>query len=72
MAALKKGSSSENKPITLTVTASFAATGKFDKVDLTPSLGAEFEKCFRAEANKWTVTPKGVRQFKAQLALTSS
>jgi hypothetical protein len=68
--ALKQDNSLASQPITLEVTAVFSGAGKLTELDLSPSLGVEFETCVRTESNHWKLTTKGVSQFKAKIALT--
>ena len=71
--ALKKGTASQAKTITLTVSASFANTGAYRESSFAPSLGDAFDSCIRTVAQKWALPQNSpAMTFKAQVSLTPS
>ncbi len=71
--ALKKNTGLQAKTVTLTVSASFGASGAFRSSNFAPSLGEAFDTCIQAVAAKWVLpTSSPAMTFKAQVSLTPS
>jgi hypothetical protein len=71
--ALKKGTASQAKTITLTVEASFTNAGQFRESSFNPSLGDAFDSCIKTIASKWQLPQNSpAMTFKAQVSLTPS
>ncbi|MEZ4368889.1 MAG: hypothetical protein R2939_21810 [Kofleriaceae bacterium] len=70
--ALKKNSSLQARSVTLKISASFAASGEFQKTSFN-GLGDPFDACLRAVAAKWKL-PAGTAPvtFQAPVSLTPS
>lgn len=69
--ALKKNTGLQAKTITLKVSASFAATGDFQKTSFSPSVSDTFDQCLRAVASKWSLPGSTqAMTFQAQVSLT--
>lgn len=71
--ALKKNAGLQARTITLRVSATFGADGKFGKANFTPQLGDAFESCMRTVAGKWKLTSAGAAAtFQATVTLSPS
>jgi hypothetical protein len=71
--ALKKNTGLQAKTVTLSVSASFSATGAYKNASFSPSLGDTFDNCIRTVASKWALpTNSPAMTFKAQVSLTPS
>jgi hypothetical protein len=55
--ALKKNAGLQARTVTLKLSASFAATGLFQRMSFNPSLGDTFDNCLRTVAGKWKMKP---------------
>jgi hypothetical protein len=71
--ALKKNTGLQAKTVTLRVSASFAATGAFQRSSFTPSLSDSFDGCMKSISTKWQL-PAGPQSmtFQASVSLTPS
>jgi hypothetical protein len=68
--ALKKNSGLQAKTITLELSASFAATGTFNRTWFSPSLGDTFDNCLRSVAGRWKLKPAPqTMTFQAKVSL---
>ena len=71
--ALKKNAGLQARTITLRVSATFGADGKYSKAAFTPQLGDAFETCMRGVAGKWKLTSAGAAAtFQATVTLSPS
>ncbi len=71
--ALKKDTTLAARTVTLNVSASFTATGQFQRTSFTPVISETFDSCLRSIAGKWTLpTSTQAMTFKAQVSLTPS
>lgn len=71
--ALKKNTGLQAKTVTLSVSASFGADGKYKSSSFAPSLGDAFDNCIKTVAGKWQLpTNSPAMTFKAQVSLTPS
>ena len=61
-----------DKPVTLTITASFRATGELERATFTPAISPDFEACAQGVAKAWKLQLPQSMTFKAQVALTPS
>jgi hypothetical protein len=69
--ALKKSSGLQARTVNLKLSASFAASGKFNKVSFSPDLPEAFDTCLRTVASKWTMpAAKQTMTFQANVKLT--
>lgn len=68
--ALKKSTGLAARTVTLKLSASFSAAGKFQRVSFSPDLPEIFDSCLRSVAAKWKLpeAPAGMT-FQAQLSL---
>jgi hypothetical protein len=71
--ALKKTTGLQTKPVTLTVSASFAQSGAYKNASFSPSLGDTFDNCIRTVASKWVLPVNSpAMTFQTQVSLTPS
>lgn len=54
--ALKKNTGLQARTVTLKLSASFAASGSFQRTSFNPSLGDTFDNCLRGVAGKWKLS----------------
>jgi hypothetical protein len=68
--ALKKNTGLQARTVTLKVSASFAASGEFQRTSFSPSLGDAFDGCLRGVATKWKLKPlPSSNTFQASVSL---
>lgn len=71
--ALKNNTRLQAQTITLTVSASFGASGTYKDASFEPSLGNPFDACIKTVASKWSLPSNSpAMTFKAQVSLTPS
>jgi hypothetical protein len=71
--ALKNNTRLQAQTITLTVSASFGASGTYKDASFQPSLGNPFDACIKTVASKWSLPSNSpAMTFKAQVSLTPS
>jgi len=69
--ALKKSTGLQARTVNLKLSASFAASGKFNRVSFSPDLPEAFDTCLRTVASKWTMpAAKQTMTFQASVKLT--
>ena len=69
--ALKKSTGLQARTVNLKLSASFAASGKFNRVSFSPDLPEAFDTCLRTVASKWTMpAAKQTMTFQANVKLT--
>lgn len=69
--ALKKSTGLQARTVTLTLNASFSASGAFSRVTFSPELPAGFDTCLRGVASKWKLPEaKAAMTFQASVKLT--
>jgi len=68
--ALKKNTGLQARTVTLKLSASFAATGVFQRTSFNPSLGDTFDNCLRGVASRWKLKPASqTMTFQASVSL---
>ena len=69
--ALKNNTGLQARTVTLKLSASFAATGSFQRTSFNPSLGDTFDNCLRGVAGKWKLSKPAPQAmtFQAQVSL---
>ena len=71
--ALKKNTAMQARTVTIKISASFAASGDFQKTSFSPALDAAFDTCLRGVAGKWKLPASSHPvTFQAPVSLTPS
>jgi hypothetical protein len=69
--ALKKSTGLASRTVNLKLSASFAASGAFNRVSFSPDLPETFDTCLRGVASKWKMpSQKASMTFQASVKLT--
>jgi hypothetical protein len=69
--ALKKSTGLASRTVNLKLSASFAASGSFNRVSFSPELPEGFDTCLRGVASKWKMpSQKASMTFQASVKLT--
>jgi hypothetical protein len=68
--ALKKNTGLQARTVSLKLSASFAASGAFQRTSFNPSLGDTFDDCLRGVAGRWKLKPApSAMTFQASVSL---